>query len=80
VLRHILNLDGGRQAFTQVRLKTWGLGLNLPASDTKDLLIVNLDIGSPNNSQLVKDRKIPNRLLHTRHSTFAIKHTQPHGA
>jgi hypothetical protein len=75
VPRHIFNLDGGRQALTQDRLKTLGLGLNLPDSGMKDLLIVSLDIESPNISRLVKDGKyqIGLSILDTRHLQSSIR-------
>jgi hypothetical protein len=80
VLRHIFNLDGGRQASTQDRLKTLGLGLNPPDSGMKDLLIVSLDIGSPNISRLLKDGKyqIGLSILDTRHLQSSIRNRTEH--
>lgn len=53
VLRHIFSLNHGLHALDQDYLKI--LGLNLPDSDMKDLLIVSLDVKNPNISQIAKN-------------------------
>ncbi|RFU30921.1 hypothetical protein B7463_g5400, partial [Scytalidium lignicola] len=75
VLRHILNINHGLQALDQNRLKTLnGLGLNLPDSKIKDLLIVSLDVENPNIAQLAKNGKyqVGLSILDTRHLQSSI--------
>ena len=57
VLRHIFDLNHGKQSLDQDRLETLGLGHNLPNSGIKDLLVVGIDVENPDIAQLDKNGK-----------------------